>query len=169
MTWLALVVPWLKEKAGPWLLDHWKDIAVLLVMLLAWLLARKSGQLDGCEEALKASPQAQIQVQAVTATAKTSSRVKITPIQGNPCPKVEIETDGQSGAAVSQSQTASTGHGNAPSNAAGGIWVGGRYLSTPQQAYGLITGEIQQDRLKLDGGLGVGVWEVGASWQAVRW
>lgn len=165
----AWVVLWAKEKALPWILAHWKDIAVVLVMVLAYLLSRKMGQLDACREALSQAPAKIEQAQAVTATATTRSRVKITPISGSPCPKIEVETDGQAGAAVSQSQTASTGHGNEPRAASGGLWVGGRYLSTPQQAYGLITGEIQHDRLKLDGGLGVGVWEVGASWRAISW
>lgn len=111
----AWVILWAKERAWPWLLLHWKDVAVGLVILLAWLLARQGAKLSACEAALAAKPETTLtQSQASSSTAKVSGDFTIKPGAPRPCPalgecppcpEIEVHFGAEAASTQAQSQT----------------------------------------------------------------
>lgn len=172
--WALALLPWLKAKAWPWVLAHWKDLAVGLVVVLGWMLSRQSGKLSACEEALKAPAVTVGQAQEVSSSAKVHGSVYIAPGTPRPCPalgvcppcpEIRVDFGAEAGTAVKQSQTASTGPAAGATAPILGLSVGAEYLSTPQRAYGLATADLNYGRYGVGAGLGDGVWRVGVKYQ----
>ncbi len=167
---LALALLWAKEKMLPWILLHWKDACVGLLVVLVCLFWRTSGQLSQCQASLAAKPSIS-QAQASTATAKAFGTIVAKPGPARPCPaagicppcpEFEVHFGSEAFASQAQSQTA----GVAPDKVEPGlkIWLGASAVGANQKIYPLMTTDLEYKRFKINAGMGFESWQAGASW-----